>query len=110
MTAALMGSLLIVYFLLNEPKLYYKPLVSFCYSCDCYLMKDILQNWSDEDAALILDNLFKAMKPDSRLLLIEAVLHTGSHSEERVGTSLIPRPKGDEALGLGTSINLWIYL
>ena len=68
------------------PKLYYK--VSFCCSCDCYLLKDILQNWSDEDAALILDNLFKAMKPGSRLLLIEAVLHTGSHSEERVGCTL----------------------
>ena len=62
--------------------------MSFCYSCDCYLLKDILQNWSDEDAALILDNLFKAMKPGSRLLLIEAVLHTGSHSEERVGCTL----------------------
>ena len=52
--------------------------------CDCYIMKDILQNWSDEDAALILRNLHSVMDSGHRLLLIETIMHIGSYSEERV--------------------------
>ena len=60
-------------------------------SCDCYVLKDILQNWSDEDAVLILGNLYDAISPGSRLLVVETVQHTGSHSEEKVG--VLPRPR-----------------
>lgn len=47
---------------------------------DLYLMKSILHDWSDENAVLILKNCQKAMKPESRLLIIEAVLLPGGDS------------------------------
>ena len=53
-------------------------------SCDCYILKDILQNWSDEDAAGILKKLRKVVAVGNRLLVIERVMHTGSYPEERV--------------------------
>jgi hypothetical protein len=58
------------------------------FECDCYILKDILQNWSDEDAALILQNLHSVMSPDHRLLVIETIMHTGSYSEERLKSLL----------------------
>lgn len=58
--------------------------IVFISSCDCYILKDILQNWSDEDASLILSNLYETVKPSQRVLIIETVMHTGSFSEERV--------------------------
>jgi hypothetical protein len=51
-------------------------------------MKDILQNWSDEDAALILRNLHSVMDSGHRLLLIETIMHIGSYSEERLKSLL----------------------
>lgn len=39
-----------------------------------YILKHIVHDWSDEDAARILRTCRRAMKPDSRLLLIERVL------------------------------------
>lgn len=60
------------------------PECKFVCRCDCYIMKDILQNWSDEEAALILQNLHSVMHTDHRLLIIETILHIGSYSEERV--------------------------
>ena len=59
------------------------PVHHIC-SCDCYILKDILQNWSDEDAANILKKLRKVVAAGNRLLVIERVMHTGSYSEERV--------------------------
>lgn len=56
-------------------------------SCDCFILKDILQNWSDEDVSLILTNLFKVVRKESRVLVMETILHTGSYSEERVSGS-----------------------
>ena len=58
------------------------------HSCDCYILKDILENWSDEDAAVILSNVRKVASEKSRLLVIERTLHTGSHSEEKVCTAI----------------------
>jgi hypothetical protein len=54
------------------------------FECDCYIMKDIIQNWSDEDAAVILQNLRSVMHTDHRLLVIETIMHIGSYSEERL--------------------------
>ncbi|KAL5457314.1 hypothetical protein EMCRGX_G034562 [Ephydatia muelleri] len=54
------------------------------FGCDCYILKDILQNWSDEDAAGILKKLRKVVAVGNRLLVIERVMHTGSYPEERV--------------------------
>ena len=58
-------------------------------SCDCFILKDILQNWSDEDAALILSNLYGVVNKGNRVLVIETILHTGSFSEERVSGSTL---------------------
>ncbi len=45
---------------------------------DCYVMKHILHDWNDEKSIQILGNCKKAMKPDSKLLVIEAVIPTGN--------------------------------
>ena len=54
------------------------------HSCDCYVLKDIVENWSDEDAATILTKLNSSIPRASRVVVIERILHTGSYSEERV--------------------------
>src|SRR6266436_5537688 len=41
---------------------------------DGYVMKAIIHDWEDADALKILKNCRRAMRPDGRLLLIEAVL------------------------------------
>lgn len=64
--------------------MYYSSAPFLILRCDCYILKDILQNWSDEDASLILSNLYGIMKTGQRVLVIETVMHTGSYSEERV--------------------------
>ena len=57
---------------------------SYIRSCDCYLLKDILENFSDEDASVILATLLSVMKKGNRLLVIERVMHTGTFSDEKV--------------------------
>ena len=57
---------------------------SYMCSCDCYLLKDILENFSDEDASVILATLLGVMKKGNRLLVIERVMHTGTFSDEKV--------------------------
>ncbi len=42
--------------------------------CDVYMMKHIIHDWDDEASVTILSNIVTAMKPDSRLLLIEVVV------------------------------------
>ena len=59
-------------------------IIEYMCRCDCYILKDILQNWSDEDAAQILRNLRSVMSTEHRLLVIETIMHTGSYAEERV--------------------------
>jgi len=44
---------------------------------DAYLLQFILHDWDDEHALTILRNCRRAMGPQSRLLLIEAVLPPG---------------------------------
>jgi len=41
---------------------------------DGYVMRDIIHDWEDADAVKILKNCRRAIRPDGRLLLIEAVL------------------------------------
>lgn len=41
---------------------------------DAYILKWIIHDWEQERAIAILNNCRKAMKPDSKLLLVEAVL------------------------------------
>lgn len=44
---------------------------------DLYLMKSVIHDWDDAKAAIILKNCREAMRPDSRLLLVEVVLQPG---------------------------------
>ena len=41
---------------------------------DCYLMKMVLHDWNDEQCLQILGNCHKAMKPGSKLLVIDSVI------------------------------------
>ena len=45
---------------------------------DAYLMKMVLHDWNDEQCLKILTNCSKAMKNDSKLLVIEAVIPEGN--------------------------------
>ncbi|KAF5365361.1 hypothetical protein D9757_013265 [Collybiopsis confluens] len=42
--------------------------------CDFYYLRNILHNWRNTDCEVILNNIRKSMKPDSKLLLDEYVL------------------------------------
>lgn len=41
---------------------------------DAYILKSVIHDWDDQKAEQILKNCYQAMKPESQLLLIEAVL------------------------------------
>jgi len=41
---------------------------------DCYLLKNVIHNWNDEKALVILRNTAAAMAPGARLLILEMVL------------------------------------
>lgn len=45
---------------------------------DAYLMSHILHDWSDEQCGIILANCHKAMKENSRLLIVEMVIPSGN--------------------------------
>jgi len=45
---------------------------------DCYVLKQIVHDWNDQDALRILRNVRYAIKPDGRLLLIDIVLKGGN--------------------------------
>jgi hypothetical protein len=44
---------------------------------DAYVLSHILHDWSEDRCRAILDNVRKAMKPESRLLIVEMVLPEG---------------------------------
>ena len=50
---------------------------------DAYLLKRILYGWNDERAAALLSTVRAAMRPDSRLLILEPVMRSGN--DEDVG-------------------------
>jgi hypothetical protein len=45
---------------------------------DAYIMKMILHDWNDEQSLIILNNCVKAMRADSKLLVIESVIPQGN--------------------------------
>jgi len=47
-------------------------------SADLYLLKNIIHNWSDEQSVSLLEKIGQAMKPGSRLVLIEMVVPDGN--------------------------------
>lgn len=48
---------------------------------DAYLLKTILHDWRDDDAARLLGAVRRAMRPDSRLVVLEALLAPGDARE-----------------------------
>ncbi len=48
------------------------------YGSDAYLLSHILHDWSDEKCNVILNNCYKAMKPGSKLLIIEMIIPSGN--------------------------------
>lgn len=47
-------------------------------SGDAYILRHIVHDWSDEDAVRILANCRKAMKPNGKILVVEAVIPPGN--------------------------------
>ncbi len=45
---------------------------------DAYVMKWIIHDWSDEDSTTIFKNCHRAMREDSKLLLVEAIIPPGN--------------------------------
>jgi ubiquinone/menaquinone biosynthesis C-methylase UbiE len=45
---------------------------------DAYLMSNILHDWSDEQCRVILTNCYRAMRTESRLLVVEMVIPPGN--------------------------------
>jgi len=45
---------------------------------DAYMMSNILHDWTDEECQVILKNLHKAMKPESKLLIVEMIILPGN--------------------------------
>ena len=46
---------------------------------DCYVLKDIVHDWDDERAGVILRQVYRAMNDNGRLLLVERVILPGNH-------------------------------
>lgn len=68
---------------------------------DAYLMSHIIHDWSEEQCLTILGNCRRAMKPDSRLLIIEFVLPPGDdpHFGKIVDMVMLAIPGGEERTG-----------
>jgi len=65
---------------------------------DVYLLSHVIHDWSEEQCLTILGNCRRAMKPDSRLLLIEMVLPTGNtpHPGKLLDMMMLVGPGGQE--------------
>jgi hypothetical protein len=48
------------------------------YGCDAYVLKDIIHDWDDERALVILENCRQAMRADGKLLLVERAVPAGN--------------------------------
>jgi ubiquinone/menaquinone biosynthesis C-methylase UbiE len=46
--------------------------------CDVYILKRILHDWDDTDAARILQNLRKVLMPQARILIVDALIKRGN--------------------------------
>lgn len=65
---------------------------------DAYLMSHIIHDWSEDQCLTILGNCRKAMKPGSRLLIIEMVLPSGDipHTGKMTDIIMLTVPGGQE--------------
>jgi hypothetical protein len=65
---------------------------------DAYLLSHVIHDWSEDKCLTILGHCRKAMKPDSRLLIIELVLPTGDtpHPGKILDIVMLVAPGGQE--------------
>jgi hypothetical protein len=65
---------------------------------DAYLLSHIIHDWSEEQCLAILGNCRRAMKPESRLLIIEMVLPPGNtpHPGKLLDMMMLVGPGGKE--------------
>lgn len=65
---------------------------------DAYLLSHVIHDWSEDQCLTILGNCRRAMKPGSRLLIIEMVLPTGDtpHPGKMLDIIMLTLPGGQE--------------
>jgi SAM-dependent methyltransferase len=65
---------------------------------DAYIMKHIIHDWDDERASTILQNIHRASRPGSRVVLLEAVLASGNepHLAKWIDIEMLVLPGGRE--------------
>jgi len=65
---------------------------------DVYLLSHVIHNWNEDQCLTILGNCRKAMKPNSRLLIIEMVLPAGdtAHPGKLLDIAMLVMPGGQE--------------
>ena len=65
---------------------------------DAYIMKHIIHDWDDENALRILTNIKRVMNNNGRLLLVEAVITSGSHRDfgKLLDIEMLVSPGGKE--------------
>jgi hypothetical protein len=55
---------------------------------DCYVLKQIVHDWNDQNAVRILRNVRRAIRPDGRLVLIVVVLKSGNEPDPGRGLDM----------------------
>ncbi|MBI3652243.1 MAG: methyltransferase [Acidobacteria bacterium] len=67
-------------------------------NADAYIMKHIIHDWDDEQAAAILRNIRKGIHPDGKVLLVETVVPEGneSHYSKLLDLEMLVSPGGIE--------------
>ena len=65
---------------------------------DAYIMKSIIHDWDDERALAILQTIKQAMKPSSRVLLVEAIIAEGNKQDfgKLLDIEMLVAPGGKE--------------
>jgi hypothetical protein len=48
---------------------------------DCYVLKQIVHDWNDQNAVRILRNVRRAIRPDGRLVLIDVILKSANEAD-----------------------------
>ncbi len=65
---------------------------------DAYILKSIIHDWDDERALTILKNVRRALKPRSRVLLVEAIIAEGNEQDfgKLIDLEMLVSPGGKE--------------
>ena len=65
---------------------------------DAYIMKSIIHDWDDARALKILQNIRQVMRPDGRVLLVEAVIAAGNNHDfgKLIDLEMLVSPGGKE--------------